>query len=149
MELELKGRVYDKVMMRKIRTFIDQESKIKNIKIPCYIIKHDSINKLRFDFITCIFVLFDCFFVPISSSFGLTIFDRRTLEVLEIIEYLSIAVFFIDILIGFCHAFINEKTGEQVTHPLLIAINYLKFYFWIDLLGFIPFSKITTNRTLH
>ena len=51
-------------------------------------------------------------------------------------------------ILGFRRAFINDKTGEHVMNPKLIAKNYLKFYFWIDLLGCIPFDLFTNNSIL-
>ena len=36
-----------------------------------FIISYYSVNQLRFDFLTCILVLFDCIMVPIKNSIGL------------------------------------------------------------------------------
>ena len=41
---------------------------------------------------------------------------------------------------GFRKGYINDVTGKHVRDGKLIAIQYLKFYFWIDLLSCIPFD---------
>lgn len=64
-------------------------------------------------------------------------------------EYSIAIVFFIDLILGFFRAYINEKTGGYVNQPKLIAINYLKFYFWIDLLGCLPFDLLTETVSLQ
>ena len=43
-----------------------------------FIIDSHNINVLRFDFLTCILVLFDCFIVPMKSSFGLEFIEQKT-----------------------------------------------------------------------
>ena len=55
----------------------------------------------------------------------------------------------IDLLIGFRKAYFNELTGREVRDPKKIAIKYLKFYFWIDLLSGVPFDILTDNPILR
>lgn len=50
-------------------------------------------------------------------------------------------VFFSDIVLNFRFSFINE-TGDEVTNPKLIAIHYLKRWFFIDFLAFFPLELI-------
>ena len=59
------------------------------------------------------------------------------------IEYLFTFIFFLDLILGFRRAYINEKTGYEVICPNKIAIRYLKFYFWVDLLGCLPLDHYT------
>ena len=58
-------------------------------------------------------------------------------------------IFAIDVIVGFRKAYLNDKTGRECRDPKLIAIQYLKFYFWIDLLSGIPFDIITNNPFLR
>lgn len=98
------------------------------------------VNRLRFDFLTCILVLFDVFILPLENSIGLDFVGDSTVLLLNQVHSIFDIIFFVDLVLGFRRAYINEKTGLQVICPKLIAIRYLKFYFWIDLLGCIPFG---------
>jgi hypothetical protein len=57
--------------------------------------------------------------------------------------------FAIDIVIGFRKAYLNEKTGMEERDPKLIAKNYLKSHFIIDLLSGVPFELFTQNFFLR
>ena len=75
--------------------------------------------------------------------------DEQLNEKLNYLEYLITIIFIIDLITGFRKGYISEKTGEHVTSASLIAVRYIKFYFWIDLLGCIPFGKFSDNRMLR
>lgn len=60
--------------------------------------------------------------VPMKNSFGLDHIDENILSKLTIIEYLVTIIFFMDIVLGFRRAYIDEKSGEHVMNPKLIAI---------------------------
>lgn len=65
------------------------------------------------------------------------------------IQHIINAIFFLDLISGFFKSYVDEKTGEHVTNLKSIAKNYVKFYFWIDLLGCIPFEYVTSNWSLN
>lgn len=44
-------------------------------------------------------------------------------------------------VINFRSAFIDDL-GDEITCPRLIAINYLQFYFWMDLIATIPIDDL-------
>lgn len=52
-------------------------------------------------------------------------------------------------LISFRRAYINKKTGEQITDPMEIALKYIRFYFWVDLISCFPFELFTENTILR
>lgn len=108
-----------------------------------------SVNRLRFDFLTSVLVLFDCFMVPFKNSFGVEHLNTEIYEVIYLIENTITTIFIIDLILGFRRAYVDEVTGEHVMNPKLITIKYLKFYFWIDLLGCIPFDLFTNNAILR
>lgn len=87
--------------------------------------------------------------VPMKNSFGLEHINENIKSKLMTIGNIITLIFFVDLVLGFRRAFIDEKTGEHVKNPKLIAKQYLKFYFWIDLLGFIPFDMFTDNVYLR
>ena len=51
-------------------------------------------------------------------------------------------MFVVDIIVNFRTTYFNMKTGEEVYTSTLIAVNYLKTRFTIDLLATIPFDTI-------
>jgi hypothetical protein len=48
----------------------------------------------------------------------------------------------LDILINFRTSFFHSRTGEESLIPKVIAMNYIKTRFWIDLLATIPFDLL-------
>ena len=66
-----------------------------------------------------------------------------------IIDFIIKTTFGVDLAIGFRKAFLNEKTGRECRDPKKIAIKYLKFYFWVDLLSGVPIDVITDNPILR
>ena len=50
--------------------------------------------------------------------------------------------FFLDIVAAFRTTYYDPTNGEEVTNSKLIAKNYIKKTFVIDLLATIPFDKI-------
>jgi len=56
------------------------------------------------------------------------------------INWIFDSIFFIDIIVNFRTSFTNTMTGDEVTDFKLIAKNYLKLRFWIDVLATIPFD---------
>ena len=52
-------------------------------------------------------------------------------------------------LTGFRKAYFDEDYGKEVTDPKKIAIEYFKFYFWIDLISALPLDLITDNYILR
>jgi hypothetical protein len=63
-------------------------------------------------------------------------------ELFIAINFLIDTIFFFDILVNFRTTFLNEKTGDEVIKPSLIASNYLKTRFTIDFLSTVPFDLL-------
>lgn len=51
-------------------------------------------------------------------------------------------LFCVDIVLNMRTSFMNPLTGDEITDPKLIAINYIKGPFWIDLISALPIDKI-------
>lgn len=103
----------------------------------------------KWDFITCILVLYDCFMVPFKNTFGSNIFSEKTNDTMLYVDLCIKLVFAADVVLGFRKAYLNERTGQQVSSPKLIALRYVKFYFWIDLISSIPFDLFIDNGILR
>jgi hypothetical protein len=56
-----------------------------------------------------------------------------------------LVVFATDFLLGFRKAYLNEQTGREERDPTKIAKNYIKTFFFIDLMSGIPFDLLTNN----
>ena len=52
-------------------------------------------------------------------------------------------LFLIDMVINFRCAYLNDHDDEEVC-PRAIAVNYLQFYFWLDLTATIPIDDLVT-----
>jgi ankyrin repeat protein len=64
----------------------------------------------------------------------------------SIIGYLVIAVFILDMLVHFNLAFYNDR-DEIIYHRRLIAKNYLRLWFWVDMIGVFPFFLVALAIT--
>ena len=51
-------------------------------------------------------------------------------------------LFFIDICVSFRTSYLDERTGFEVRKPKLLAINYIKGQFTIDVLATVPFDSL-------
>jgi len=64
----------------------------------------------------------------------------------SVMNFLLIAVFAVDMIINFNLAFFTEDDVLVYSHRE-IAVHYLSFYFWIDLIGVMPFYLIVLKIT--
>ncbi len=59
-----------------------------------------------------------------------------------VLEYCLVGIFVIDMLVNFNLAYFDEQEGVVVYDRKSIAKNYMRFMFWIDLIGIFPFYLI-------
>ena len=57
-------------------------------------------------------------------------------------DYIIDCCFLIDILINFRTSYVSAYTGEEITEPKKITINYLSGRFWIDFIATVPFDLL-------
>ena len=121
----------------------------KAAKRDC-IIGHSSLNRLRFEFVTCILVIYDCVMLPFNLAFDLEkVLSVQAMRIHNIIDLTLRTVYIVDFLLGFRKAYLDDRTGREVREPWKITKRYLKFYFWIDLLSVIPFDLISDSGYLY
>ena len=114
-----------------------------------YIISFSSVSRTRFEFITCLLVLYDCIMLPFDIAFDIYKTLPPNMVVLHEIINTTLKIFyFIDFCICFRKAYLDERTGREVRNPKLIAIRYVKFYFWFDLVAIIPFELLSNSVSL-
>lgn len=61
----------------------------------------------------------------------------------RVLSYCIDFLFCVDMIINFRTAFVNDM-GDEVTNPREIALNYLAFYFWMDLIATVPIDDIAS-----
>ena len=82
---------------------------------------------------------FNVFVIPLDLAFEPTLFQSTQFLVLNFcIDFL----FLVDILLSFRTTYINDRTGAEIREVKLMAKNYLRGQFTIDLLATIPFDAL-------
>lgn len=90
--------------------------------------------RLIWDTFLFIFLLITMIVLPLELSFGI-------LEDNLGFEYANLTIFTMDILLNFHTGYL--KKGELITSHRLIARNYLRSWFFIDLLSTFPFGSMS------
>lgn len=109
-----------------------QEKQAKYIIHP----KH-SIAKLIWDIIISLLLAIIIIFVPFVIGFDLE------LSAVEIVfDYVATVCFGLDMILNFFVAYLDRATEKYIFDMKKIAINYLKLWFWLDLVATIPWDAI-------
>jgi len=105
-------------------------------KTPNHIILHYSAFKTLWDWIILVLTFYTSVMVPFNAAFrNKTIADIPLLVVDSIVD----VIFFIDIVLNFHTTFVGPS-GEIVSDPNIIRMNYLKSWFVVDLLSCLPYD---------
>lgn len=96
--------------------------------------------KLKWDMIVMLGAIINCFSIPLQVSF-----DPKEMNhiIYKIISYCIDILFCLDMIVNFRTAFVNDY-GLEVTKTREIALNYLSFYFWMDLIATVPIDDIAS-----
>ena len=98
------------------------------------IILPDSRFKIAWNIIIILLLLYTAVFVPFKISFL-----SGDNKVIEAFEWVSDTLFALDIFVNFCTATENSKTGMLEFSHKKLAFNYIKSWFFLDLLACFPF----------
>lgn len=104
----------------------------------CLIYPNDKFKVIFWDLIISICLLITCILIPFNMAFG---------EYLDGVEWYNIFLLIIDAFFV-CDIFVNFNTAvvknevHIITNRKMIAIEYFKSWFLIDLLSVIPFDVI-------
>lgn len=134
------------------------EYKTQSLKKSQFILPHYGVFKGFWDWMILVSTFYVAILVPFNAAFAKS--DRQTMVSDVIVEALFIfgefpslmvtikfyshfACFFfiLDILFNFRTTFVSSK-GEVVSDSKLIAINYLRGWFVLDLLAALPFDHL-------
>lgn len=105
-------------------------------KTPPHIILHYCTFKAIWDWIILLLTFYTSVFVPFNVAFKSKSIDDIPLLVADSIVDV---VFFLDIILNFHTTFVSQ-TGEVISDPKLIRLNYIKSWFVIDLLSCLPYD---------
>ena len=105
-------------------------------KTPHHIILHYSAFKTIWDWMILVLTFYTSVMVPYNAAFrSKTIADIPLLVVDSVVD----VVFFVDIVLNFHTTFVGPS-GEIVSDPKIIRMNYLKSWFVVDLLSCLPYD---------
>ncbi|KAG2446601.1 hypothetical protein HYH02_008586, partial [Chlamydomonas schloesseri] len=99
------------------------------------ILNPDTRAKRTWDLVVMSMVVWTAVTVPLSVSFGM---PHTTPW--DVADYIMTVLFGVDLLINFRTAYYNHQ-GELIRDSSAIAANYMKMWFWIDLVGTVPFDS--------
>ncbi|XP_052829740.1 potassium voltage-gated channel subfamily H member 1 isoform X3 [Octopus bimaculoides] len=105
-------------------------------KTPPHIILHYCLFKAIWDWMILILTFYTAVMVPYNAAFKNKTMDQVPLLVVDSIVDV---VFFLDIILNFHTTFVGP-TGEIISDPKTIRMNYLKSWFIIDLLSCLPYD---------
>ena len=94
---------------------------------------------IKWDLIVILLAVYNSFSIPLGLAFAPPSYEYTWVKVLN---WLIDVCFFFDIVLSFRTSYFNPITGAEVFDPKMIAKNYLKGRFWIDLISTIPFELI-------
>ena len=99
--------------------------------------------RLRWDMALAIIIIYSCLVGPYRMAFKVP-----ALEGWFVFELLCDALFLVDICLNFNTAYFNQD-DILVTNRRQIALNYLSFWFWLDLLSTVPIDLIMDSIGLE
>jgi hypothetical protein len=102
-----------------------------------HLFDNDGKYKIIWDTIVGLIILYSILIIPYRIGFQV-----RTNSTENTFDYIVDLLFFVDIVVAFNTAYVDDLTEHVVIDRRKIALNYLKLWFWIDLASSIPFDSI-------
>ena len=84
--------------------------------------------------------VYNCFSLPFNVAFRPELMNN---ELFQTIDRIIDLVFCIDIIFNFRTTYIDDY-GNEVKNPHKIALDYIKFFFWLDLIATVPIDTIVS-----
>jgi hypothetical protein len=82
-------------------------------------------------------VLYSVIVIPLRLAF-----EPKVTFPFEILENIVLVSFAIDIVVNFNTTYVDPLTEKMVHNRHRIVMNYLKFWFWIDIISTVPFTLV-------
>ena len=99
-------------------------------------------TRIRWDLFVMVLATWNCFAIPLEIAFEPAM--SKGIGWL-VINSVTDVLFLVDIVLTFRTTYINTATGDEITEPKKIAMQYLSGRFWIDLLATIPFDQVAVR----
>ncbi|KAL8577641.1 hypothetical protein ACOMHN_020250 [Nucella lapillus] len=125
------------------------EYKVQEVKKSKLVIVHYGIFKIGWDWLILLCTFYIAIMVPFNAAFRRHNRYRDFMYIDAVVEVL----FAIDIVLNFRTSFMN-KNGQVCYDSRLIALNYMRGWFLLDLLAAIPFDllyafDVNTGTLIH
>lgn len=114
-------------------------------KTPPHIILHYSAFKSRWNWFILVLTFYTAVVVPFNAAFAAKTLEHNGLIIFDAIVDV---IFLVDIFINFHSTFVGPA-GEVVSDPRVIRRNYLKTWFFIDLLSCLPYDLLNAIQVQH
>jgi hypothetical protein len=98
--------------------------------------------KTLWDFLAAFTTFYAILEVPFAIAFIGTSASGRGVVLLNILEPITVSIFFLDIVLTFNTAYVDESTDILITDRMEIAISYARLWLWIDLVSSFPFASM-------
>ncbi|KAJ8320244.1 hypothetical protein KUTeg_001831 [Tegillarca granosa] len=112
------------------------EYKVQEVKKSRFVIAHYGIFKIGWDWLILLCTFYTAIMVPYNASFITVDGNYRSSIYSDVVVE---SLFIIDIILNFRTSFVN-KSGQVVYDGKLVALNYMRGWFLLDLLAAIPFD---------
>ncbi|XP_021960719.1 potassium voltage-gated channel subfamily H member 8 [Folsomia candida] len=113
------------------------EYKTAAIEKSRFILSHYGTFKTCWDWLILVATFYVAVLVPYNAAFG----GRNETSYPSVPDVVVEMLFIIDIIFHFRTTFVNVK-GEVVSNPKVIAMNYVRGWFLLDLLAALPFDLL-------
>lgn len=74
-------------------------------------------------------------------------FEPALTPIAVVVEYIIMVIFLLDIIANFNTAYVDPDTETMVQNRGVIALNYLKAWFWVDALSTFPFDLVASSAS--
>jgi len=131
--------VHEEVALEFDNYFKEEDDQTTFNKMNKWVVKVDGKFKTAWDNLQLVFILYIAVFLPLKFSF----YSTDTFFIWDAIDNLVDIYFAFDLILIFFTPYYSK--GKLVTNHLFIALNYFKFWFWIDFLSIFPFDFVMSN----
>jgi hypothetical protein len=114
----------------------------KLLKYDCFVMRPDQPIRVTWDIFCMFIILYEMIMIPFRISFA---DESDEFNFLEQIDPIFDFIFLFDIVLNF-NTGVYVK-GMPTFRRKIIAITYLKLWFWLDILSSFPYSTVITSIT--
>ena len=92
---------------------------------------------IKWDLVIIVLAIYNSISIPLGLAFSPPSYEYTWVKVFN---YFIDSFFLFDMILQFRTTYVNPITGAEIYDSKMIAKNYLKGRFWIDLISIIPFE---------